>query len=423
MSTNKRSDISTLTIADASSAPTTTATHLPLLPPVPRLQLPQLDLDFASDSSAALDTLWLEDLLSNSSQSATDSPPHSSDHPRDPALVVPHLDSANQAIPAAAPACLDKSNSPSDNYKSHEGPSHSNSNSVSPSTSSFLFSHSQSHPTSDLRSTSLTEPVDSFLCLRPSPPPFSTSRSHAGRASDSVPTPPLNTKKPQSDRSASPAALFLLHRSSRLLAKLRKRFPNPVAACTSVPPDSPLLTKTTAGSSPRAAVVLLHPTPSPTPTTHSSTRSRSASDKRKSAPPALSLPPLPHHPSPAAVPDSFIPPTPLAPRPKSVTTMESPNGLPRLDLSSLPYHGGHNSSDSDSSASPSSPSNASPSKRRGSKVQFSRYIKVSYTFAAEEYDRNPVEPPAMTAKDYYEYQVMAFEMHQAIRFETTMRQL
>ncbi|KAI9179804.1 hypothetical protein H9P43_005135 [Blastocladiella emersonii ATCC 22665] len=98
---------------------------------------------------------------------------------------------------------------------------------------------------------------------------------------------------------------------------------------------------------------------------------------------------------------------------------------PQLDLSSLPSSfNGHVSDDSEGSSSPSSPDFASQGgRRRSSRVQFSKYIKVSYTFAAEEYDRNPVDPLPMSAKDYYEYQVMAFEMHQAIKFELTMRQL
>jgi len=96
--------------------------------------------------------------------------------------------------------------------------------------------------------------------------------------------------------------------------------------------------------------------------------------------------------------------------------------IPKLDLSELPGHSRQNSSDSEY-PNVSGICSPTPSKRNGLRVQFNRLIKISYTFAPEEYDRNPVEPPPMTAKDYYDYQVWAFEMHQAIRFETTMRQL
>lgn len=57
------------------------------------------------------------------------------------------------------------------------------------------------------------------------------------------------------------------------------------------------------------------------------------------------------------------------------------------------------------------------------RVSFSEEVEVSYTFAAEDYDRQPIEPPALTSKDYFEYQVMAFEMAQSIKFEMTMREL
>ncbi|KNE59792.1 hypothetical protein AMAG_05251 [Allomyces macrogynus ATCC 38327] len=56
-------------------------------------------------------------------------------------------------------------------------------------------------------------------------------------------------------------------------------------------------------------------------------------------------------------------------------------------------------------------------------VSFAPDVEVRYTFAPGEYDRNPIDPPPMSARDYYEYQVIAFEMHQAIKFELTMRQL
>ncbi|KNE55147.1 hypothetical protein AMAG_01070 [Allomyces macrogynus ATCC 38327] len=71
---------------------------------------------------------------------------------------------------------------------------------------------------------------------------------------------------------------------------------------------------------------------------------------------------------------------------------------------------------------PMSPAAAVP-RMRPRTVSFAPEVEVRYTFAPGEYDRNPIDPPAMTARDYYEYQVIAFEMHQAIKFELTMRQL
>ncbi|KAI9222476.1 hypothetical protein BC828DRAFT_378355 [Blastocladiella britannica] len=130
------------------------------------------------------------------------------------------------------------------------------------------------------------------------------------------------------------------------------------------------------------------------------------------------------------------PPTPPLKNPGSTykTTFTTMPADLSLDLSNLPRLFGSSLSASSPAASAAAPVNASsdsesspdgsaPRKRRSSKVQFSKYVKVSYTFAPEDYDRNPVDPPPMTAKDYYEYQVIAFEMHQAIKFELTMRQL
>ncbi|KAJ3353888.1 hypothetical protein GGF32_002746 [Allomyces javanicus] len=72
---------------------------------------------------------------------------------------------------------------------------------------------------------------------------------------------------------------------------------------------------------------------------------------------------------------------------------------------------------------PMSPAAAEPVRMRPRAVSFAPDVEVRYTFAPGEYDRNPIDPPPMSARDYYEYQVIAFEMHQAIKFELTMRQL
>ncbi|KAJ3372262.1 hypothetical protein GGF31_002120 [Allomyces arbusculus] len=72
---------------------------------------------------------------------------------------------------------------------------------------------------------------------------------------------------------------------------------------------------------------------------------------------------------------------------------------------------------------PMSPAAAEPARMRPRTVSFAPDVEVRYTFAPGEYDRNPIDPPPMSARDYYEYQVIAFEMHQAIKFELTMRQL
>ncbi|KAL7751422.1 hypothetical protein RI367_003282 [Sorochytrium milnesiophthora] len=101
--------------------------------------------------------------------------------------------------------------------------------------------------------------------------------------------------------------------------------------------------------------------------------------------------------------------------------------LPRQEKSSLA------SSVLNAMVAPSSPSAAGHSSpatpvvvgrpRASSRVQFAKHIQVEFTFTASEYDRNPIDPDVMTSKDLYEYQVMAFEMQQSIKFETTMRQL
>ncbi|KAJ1497806.1 hypothetical protein HMI55_000596 [Coelomomyces lativittatus] len=61
--------------------------------------------------------------------------------------------------------------------------------------------------------------------------------------------------------------------------------------------------------------------------------------------------------------------------------------------------------------------------RRNSKVQFKDDVQVAFTFPCDEYDRNPIEPRALTSRDYLEYQIMNFEMNQSNKFEVTMRQL
>ncbi|KAI9137876.1 hypothetical protein BKA69DRAFT_1041350 [Paraphysoderma sedebokerense] len=64
-----------------------------------------------------------------------------------------------------------------------------------------------------------------------------------------------------------------------------------------------------------------------------------------------------------------------------------------------------------------------PRKNSDEKVKFNKMVRVQYTFSPVEYDRNPIIVEEMTPRDYYEYQIMSFEMHQSIKFELTMKQL
>lgn len=56
-------------------------------------------------------------------------------------------------------------------------------------------------------------------------------------------------------------------------------------------------------------------------------------------------------------------------------------------------------------------------------VQFSKFVKVSYTFGQTEYDRNPIDVDEMTSMDYYEFYQMQYQMYQTMKAEITLRQL
>ncbi|KAJ3362427.1 hypothetical protein GGF32_006073 [Allomyces javanicus] len=80
-------------------------------------------------------------------------------------------------------------------------------------------------------------------------------------------------------------------------------------------------------------------------------------------------------------------------------------------------------SDSDPN-SPASPTTTSPTRRGGGKrprVRFSKKVQVSYTYSPGDYDRNAVDPPPMTPEDYHQYQILALEMHQKIKYELALQ--
>ncbi|KNE54269.1 hypothetical protein AMAG_00261 [Allomyces macrogynus ATCC 38327] len=141
-------------------------------------------------------------------------------------------------------------------------------------------------------------------------------------------------------------------------------------------------------------------------------------------------PPLPPQPPPASAPDVDAGPNaptttepPLPPRPTSPRTMEAL----RLTLAPLRTMMGRGNAGSGSDSdpnSPASPTTTSPTRRGGGKrprVRFSKKVQVSYTYSPGDYDRNAVDPPPMTPEDYHQYQILALEMHQKIKYELALQ--